>query len=231
MAAGLCQRVLVVRCGVSCHSDRERTCCGTQGASQGAPEPTGAVPGWTWRCAFSLSRQTISNWETDRTYPDVQSLLLLSEIFGTSIDELVKGDVATMEKAIENDWKTMSRLTVAAWALVGVGLVCVAVGFAVPTAPSSLMPKCTESEVLGIVLFLALWVLGCILLGMVESMKKKYDLVTYRDIVAYSRGEEPVRDNEAFGRKHPVASAGLKMGVSAVSGFVVAYVVLKLILG
>ena len=143
-----------------------------------------------------VSRQTISNWETDRTYPDVQS-----------------------------------RLTVAAWALVGVGLVCVTVGFAVPTAPSSLMPKCTESEVLGIVLFLALWVLGCILLGMVESMKKKYDLVTYRDIVAYSRGEEPVRDNEAFGRKHPVASAGLKMGVSAVSGFVVAYVVLKLILG
>lgn len=113
-----------------------------------------------------VSRQTISNWETDRTYPDVQSLLLLSEIFGTSIDELVKGDVATMEKAIENDWKTMSRLTVAAWALVGVGLVCVTVGFAVPTAPSSLMPKCTESEVLGIVLFLALWVLGCILLGM-----------------------------------------------------------------
>ena len=46
-----------------------------------------------------------------------------------------------------------------------------------------------------------------------------------------SGGEEPVRDNEAFGRKHPVASAGLKMGVSAVSGFVVAYVVLKLILG
>ena len=38
-----------------------------------------------------VSRQTISNWETDRTYPDVQSLLLLSEIFGTSIDELVKG--------------------------------------------------------------------------------------------------------------------------------------------
>ena len=49
-----------------------------------------------------VSRQTISNWETDRTYPDVQSLLLMSDLFGTSIDELVKGDVATMEKAIEN---------------------------------------------------------------------------------------------------------------------------------
>ena len=31
-----------------------------------------------------VSRQTISNWETDRTYPDVQSLLLLSELFETS---------------------------------------------------------------------------------------------------------------------------------------------------
>ena len=55
-----------------------------------------------------VSRQTISNWETDRTYPDVQSLLLMSDLFGTSIDELVKGDVATMEKTIENEWKTMS---------------------------------------------------------------------------------------------------------------------------
>ena len=25
-----------------------------------------------------VSRQTISNWETDKTYPDIQSLLLLS---------------------------------------------------------------------------------------------------------------------------------------------------------
>ena len=31
-----------------------------------------------------VSRQTISNWETDRTYPDVQSLLLLSNLFGVS---------------------------------------------------------------------------------------------------------------------------------------------------
>lgn len=47
-----------------------------------------------------VSRQTISNWETDRTYPDVQSLLLLSELFETSIDELVKGDVATDRKSV-----------------------------------------------------------------------------------------------------------------------------------
>ena len=37
-----------------------------------------------------VSRQTISNWETARTYPDVQSLLLLSVAFDISIDELIK---------------------------------------------------------------------------------------------------------------------------------------------
>ena len=33
-----------------------------------------------------VSRQTISNWETSKSYPDIQSLLSLSSIFGTSLD-------------------------------------------------------------------------------------------------------------------------------------------------
>lgn len=178
-----------------------------------------------------VSRQTISNWETDRTYPDVQSLLLLSDIFGTSIDELVKGDVAVMEKAIENDWKTMSRLAVGAWALIGVGLVVLIVGFAASTPASSLVPKLTESELLGVVLFLAMWVLGVILLGMVEYMKKKHDLVTYRDIVAYSKGEEPPRNNDAFGRKHPLGMTCIKLGVSAAAGAIISIALVRLFAG
>lgn len=57
-----------------------------------------------------VSRQTISSWENDKTYPDVQSLLLLSEIFGTSVDSLIKGDVDTMTKTIEKDALTFKRL-------------------------------------------------------------------------------------------------------------------------
>ena len=50
--------------------------------------------------AIFVSRQTISNWENDKTYPDVQSLLLLSQLFEVSIDELVRGDVVAMQQAI-----------------------------------------------------------------------------------------------------------------------------------
>lgn len=35
-----------------------------------------------------VSRQSISNWENDKTYPDIHSLLLLSQIFQVSSDQL-----------------------------------------------------------------------------------------------------------------------------------------------
>ena len=40
-----------------------------------------------------VSRVTISNWETGKTYPDIESLLLLSKLFSVSIDYLVKEEV------------------------------------------------------------------------------------------------------------------------------------------
>lgn len=34
-----------------------------------------------------VSRQTISNWENNKSYPDINSLIMLSEIFNVSLDE------------------------------------------------------------------------------------------------------------------------------------------------
>ena len=50
-----------------------------------------------------VSRQTISNWENDKSYPDVNSLVLLSEIFQTSLDNLIKGDVEVMKDVIQKE--------------------------------------------------------------------------------------------------------------------------------
>lgn len=50
-----------------------------------------------------VSRVTISHWETSKTLPDVQSMLLLANLFGTTIDELVRGDVDEMRKMVEKD--------------------------------------------------------------------------------------------------------------------------------
>ena len=42
-----------------------------------------------------VSRQTISKWESAQSYPDFQRLVLLSDYFGLTLDELVRDvDVA-----------------------------------------------------------------------------------------------------------------------------------------
>lgn len=61
-----------------------------------------------------VSRQTISNWETGRTYPDVQSLLLLSNVFEVTVDSLIKGDVEAMAKAMDEAVKKYNALSTAA---------------------------------------------------------------------------------------------------------------------
>ena len=41
---------------------------------------------------LQVSRQTISNWENAKTYPDIISIIKLSDLYQISLDELLKGD-------------------------------------------------------------------------------------------------------------------------------------------
>lgn len=69
--------------------------------------------------ALYVSRQTISHWESDRTTPDAQSLLLMSSLFDVTIDELVRGGVETLI-AVEAQERRRTRVSYAAAA--GIGL-------------------------------------------------------------------------------------------------------------
>lgn len=53
--------------------------------------------------AIWVSRNTVSNWETGATTPDIQSFVLMSALFGVTIDEMVKGDENVMARAITRD--------------------------------------------------------------------------------------------------------------------------------
>ena len=44
-----------------------------------------------------VSRQTISNWENVKSYPDIISVIALSDLYSTSLDDLLKGDREMME--------------------------------------------------------------------------------------------------------------------------------------
>ncbi len=39
-----------------------------------------------------VSRQAVSNWENDKNLPDIGLLILMSDVFEISLDQLIKGD-------------------------------------------------------------------------------------------------------------------------------------------
>lgn len=41
---------------------------------------------------IQVSRQTISNWENGKFYPDIISVMKLSDLYHISLDDLLKGD-------------------------------------------------------------------------------------------------------------------------------------------
>lgn len=41
---------------------------------------------------IGVSRQTVSNWENNKSYPDIISVIRLSDIYGISLDTLLKED-------------------------------------------------------------------------------------------------------------------------------------------
>ncbi|WP_326847771.1 helix-turn-helix transcriptional regulator [Priestia endophytica] len=41
---------------------------------------------------MNVSRQAVYKWENNKGYPDIQNLIRLSEIYGITVDELIKKD-------------------------------------------------------------------------------------------------------------------------------------------
>ena len=41
---------------------------------------------------LNVSRQAVSNWENNKNLPDIGMLILMSDVFQISLDQLVKGE-------------------------------------------------------------------------------------------------------------------------------------------
>lgn len=123
-----------------------------------------------------VSRQTISNWENDKSYPDVNSLILLSEIFNTSIDNLIKGDIEIMKKQVQNeDRKKFGKLSQVFGALFIATIV-------------SPIPLVYFHGYVGIAIWIILIAITMYVAVLVEKKKKQFDIQTYREIIAFTEG-------------------------------------------
>ena len=163
-----------------------------------------------------VSRQTVSNWETGKTYPDIHSLLLLGSLFNVSLDQLIKGDVEVMREEIkETEIKKLNRYG-AVFGVLLVATVISAVPFAAWIGLYALLPWGT---LFGITMYFAL---------KVEKVKKENDIFTYKEIVAFTEGKrlDEMETQQEFA-KRPYQRVLLALG-SAVIGFIVCFLLAKL---
>lgn len=67
-----------------------------------------------------VSRSAISNWEIGRNYPDLDSIVLLSDIFEISLDELLKEDNTMVTKISKEQkrGKLNKKLVVYLWGVI-----------------------------------------------------------------------------------------------------------------
>lgn len=124
-----------------------------------------------------VSRQTISNWETARTYPDVQSLLLLSVAFDISIDELIKGDVETMEESVRKADHSLIWMYAAEMLLTVIAIV--ALFFAL----DSFIEKNTTSGFACLLVFAATFATALGLSFAIKKAKVRNNILTYQEIL------------------------------------------------
>lgn len=152
-----------------------------------------------------VSRQSISNWENERSYPDIHNLLMLSVLFGVSLDELVKGDVKIMQEELGKS--NLLKWTNWMFALM------VAV-------PVSVGPAMYFFGNYGLIISGVLFVISLAAAYKVERLKKKHDLKTYQQILDFLAGK-PVEKAKPKLRDHLV-TAGLTIA-SAAFAFIVVY--------
>lgn len=83
---------------------------------------------------IGVSRQTISNWENEKSYPDIVSIIKLSELYSISLDALLKGNKEMLKHIEEstNVVKSNKRLIIAIIINIIVIPLLIALNFIIP---------------------------------------------------------------------------------------------------
>lgn len=125
-----------------------------------------------------VSRQSISNWENNKTYPDIHTLLLLAETFDVSLDELIKGDVEEMKEEINAQERAGFNRDTVCFAIFGIVTVL------------SIAPLYAFLDYIGCLIWALIVGVAGYFCGRVELYKTMFDIQTYKEILAFQHGAD-----------------------------------------
>lgn len=164
-----------------------------------------------------VTRQTVSNWENQHTYPDLRSLLLLCDVFDISLDQLVKGDLDEMKREINKE--DVEKLKKGSTVLT----IYMALLLLLP------VPLAKWLGWGGLAIYGIIFSAGMFYALKLEKLKKSCDVQTYREISAFMDGKrlDEIQKQREIG-KRPY-QRGLAMIFSALLGAAVTALIVWLL--
>jgi len=149
-----------------------------------------------------VTRQTISNWENNKSYPDIHSLLLLSSLFNLSLDQLIKGDIDMLKDEIKKSEIEKFNHYGAIFTV----LLLITI--------SSTVPLAIFSGYYFLIIFGILSSITMYFAFKVEKCKKVNDVQTFKEIVYFTEGRhlDEIEKNQEIG-KRPYQKVLLVFGI------------------
>lgn len=165
-----------------------------------------------------VTRQTISNWENDKNYPDIKSLLLLSSLFDISLDILVKGDLEEMKEQIKTEDIKRFNKDGSIFTLLLLSEILLAV------------PLASFWGLWGLGVWAIVYIITMFYAIRLEKFKKNHDIQTFKEIIAFSEGRtlNEMQKNQELG-KRSYQKTFLVIGISIIT-FVIAIIELGILL-
>ena len=120
-----------------------------------------------------VSRQTISNWETNKSYPDIKSLSMLSNIFHVTLDDFIKGDIEEMKRIVSKE--KIEKFNIMSYIFLVEMLIVM----------FSAYPLFTLDGYIGVIIWALFFVITFVTAIVIEKFKKKNDIQTYKEIIAF----------------------------------------------
>lgn len=138
-----------------------------------------------------VSRQTISNWENDKSYLDINSLVLLSEVFKVSLDKLIKGDVDVMKDVIQKEEVDKMNHYGKIYTIMLIVTVV------------SVVPLFMWLGFWAFIPWGIIWMISMYFASKIEKIKKDNDVQTYKEIVAFSEGKllDDIHKQQEIGKR------------------------------
>mgnify|MGYP002542129331 FL=1 len=92
-----CTGYLIDKSGETCDSAEERTDVMEIGVKLKEARIKSGLTQENVAERIQVSRQTISNWENEKSFPDIVNVIKLSDLYNISLDQLLKGDETMIE--------------------------------------------------------------------------------------------------------------------------------------